>query len=54
MLFGYIVGASIEGYTTLFIISGVFYGINIFIAYFMYKRYENDPKIKELYNHSRG
>ena len=54
MLFGYIVGASIEGYTTLFIISGIFYGINVFIAYFMYKRYENDPQVKELYNHKRG
>jgi len=53
MLFGFIVGTSIEGYTTLFIISGVFYGINVIIAYLMYRRYENDPQIKELYNHSR-
>jgi len=53
MLFGYIVGASIEGYTTLFVISGVFYTINVLIAYLMYKRYENDPQVKELYHHSR-
>jgi predicted MFS family arabinose efflux permease len=51
MLFGYIVGASVEGYTTLFLISAVFYGLNVILAYMMYRRYENDPKVKELYNH---
>jgi len=49
MMFGFIVGKSIDGYTTLFIISAIFYGINILISYLMYKRYRNDPKIKELY-----
>ncbi|HOO33593.1 MAG TPA: MFS transporter [Thermotogota bacterium] len=51
LLFGYIVGASVEGYTTLFLISAVFYGINVLIAIVMYRQYENDPKVKELYNH---
>ncbi|TYB85868.1 MAG: MFS transporter [Kosmotoga sp.] len=50
LLFGVIVGASISGYTTLFILSTVFYGASAFIAFLIYKSYENLETTKNLFD----
>jgi uncharacterized membrane protein YoaK (UPF0700 family) len=50
MLFGVIVGASISGYTTLFILSTVFYAASAFIAFLIYKSYENLETTKDLFD----
>ncbi|HPE68339.1 MAG TPA: MFS transporter [Thermotogota bacterium] len=54
MLFGFIVGASIEGYNLLFSISTVFYGANVLIAFFILKLYRDDPVVQSLFTKRAG
>jgi len=51
LLFGYIVGNSVDGYTTLFAISAVFYCVNSVISFIMLKLYKNDEAILNLFKH---
>nr|WP_245612692.1 MFS transporter [Kosmotoga pacifica] len=49
MFFGEIVGASIHGYTKLFLISTLFYTINAFLAFVIYRFLEKESQTKELF-----
>lgn len=49
MAFGFIVGKSVSGYQSLFIISTVFYGINALVYFFFFRSFRKDPIVKELY-----
>lgn len=50
IMFGYIVGSSIDGYKTLFTISTVFYAFSALVVFIFYKNFENKAAIKALYN----
>ena len=49
LLFGNIVGSSTSGYTTLFLLSSVFYGISAFTAFLFFRNFERDDETQSLY-----
>ncbi|OAA30616.1 arabinose ABC transporter permease [Kosmotoga arenicorallina S304] len=50
MFFGQIVGASIIGYSRLFLISTFFYALNALIAFAIYRLYERGKQTRQLFN----
>ena len=50
MMFGEIVGAAASGYTVLFLISALFYGISAFIAFLFFKNFEKTDFSRKLYS----
>lgn len=49
MVFGSVVGSTISGYTTLFLLSALFYGLSAFVAFLFYKNFESSDLSKKLY-----
>jgi predicted MFS family arabinose efflux permease len=49
MMFGYVVGAETQGYTSIFLISASFYAIGAVIAFLIFKEFENKETTKSLY-----